>query len=109
MTSSSPAQIPPFVWSWCHLRCHLLTKAGFIISPKSSSCPSTEITWLGKTLTSAPGRLALTNTPQRVASTLLHIAYLRAQLPSRKALLRLLGTLQWLAAPGSELSPWLAP
>jgi hypothetical protein len=100
---------PAFLTFTFHYTCHLLTTAGFIISPKSSQAPSTEITWLGKTLFSTPGRLTLTNTPLRVASTLLHIAYLRLQLPSRKALLRLLGTLQWLAQPASELCPWLAP
>jgi len=99
---------PAFLTAMFSLTCDLLTKAGFLISPKSSTTPSAQITWLGKTLTSTPGHLLITNAPHNVATTILHICYLRLQLPGRKALLRLLGSLQWLGLPGSELGPWLA-
>ena len=98
---------PPFLYAVSQYVCHLLTKAGFLISPKSCTVSSLHIMWLGKLLDSDP--MKFTNSPSRVASVVLSIFYLRHARFRLRPLARILGALQWLASPASEVGFLLAP
>ena len=60
---------PVFLFAMCCYAAHLLTSAGFVISPKSHTIPTTEITWLGKTITAD----SICNSAGRVAHALVSL------------------------------------
>ena len=68
------AEDPAYLCFCFHYLTFLLTQAGFLISPKSSSAPTSDITWLGKRLSSPP--LQLRNSPASVARAVLFVSYL---------------------------------
>ena len=86
---------PYFLYAMFHYAQHLLTSAGFLISPKSSTVPPTRIMWLGKAIDSGPTKL--THFPSREASVILSIFHLRHARLHLRHLARILGALQWLA------------
>ena len=64
---------PHFLVFVFHFTCHLLVTANFNISSKSSTSPTTSITWLGKILCSTP--FSITNSVDQVAKAILYIFF----------------------------------
>ena len=85
---------------------HLLTCAGFLISPKSVTLPCLSLSWLGKILSSTT--YTLSNDPRRVGNCLFHLWTLRCCKYNFRSLQRFLGSLQWLLCPGVPASHLLA-
>ena len=95
---------PAFLFATCCYAIFLLTRFGFVISPKSQTTPTPEITWLGKIISGT----FVANTPSRVAQALVSLWALRCYRLTFRALQRLLGYLQWLLAPSSLHSTFMA-
>jgi hypothetical protein len=83
----------------------LLESAGFIVSPKSVTTPTTEILWLGKILTLA----GIKHSVSSLAAVFINLWSLRCRRCTFRSLQRTLGAIQWLASPCSLVGPWIAP
>ena len=95
-----------------HFITFLLEQRGFIISIKSSSLPHTSIQWLGKFISASDGlptSITISNTVDSCTSMILSLFGMATIQFTRKRLQRILGSLQWLASPGSEIGTWVAP
>ena len=97
---------PHFLMYVTNYATYLLSSAGFLLSPKCHLTPTNTITWLGKELSASSG---ISNTPTRLIQLLIHIINLRAFHCSFRSIQRVLGSLQWVAAPFSPVGPWLSP
>jgi hypothetical protein len=97
---------PHFLMYVSNLIQHTLLTAGLLLSPKSQPYPVSSITWLGKLISVRHGILNLTS---HLSALFLAIWRLRTVRSSPRSILRILGSIQWLATPFSLLGPLLAP
>jgi hypothetical protein len=92
-----------------HYAVFSLTQAGFIINSKSVLEPSAQLVWLGKTLFTRQHTTFIHNAPTRIASLLCSLSHTFVAPLTPVRLLRILGLVQWLARPASEITIFLAP